>query len=203
MSTLSRMLFITLCSVSLAGSAQRGFAAEREYKHLIWIDLLPLDDYQALLNPPNIDHAGGDSEKAGGLLRNNTASNSAACNSRTARARTQDAFDAALVSIKVLPALNDTAVRLPGYIVPLEYNDNEEVTEFFLVPYFGACIHTPPPPPNQLAYVSYPEGLALESIFDPFFVEGTLFTKLVDNDMATAAYSITADSIYPYTEKSE
>jgi uncharacterized protein len=192
MPTLPRVLLIALCSVSLLGAAHSSFAAGREYRPLIWIDLLPLDDYEALLNPPNIDHGGGDSEGAGGLLRNNTG-----------RAVTKDTFDAAMVSVKVLPELNDTAVRLPGYIVPLEYNDKEEVIEFFLVPYFGACIHTPPPPPNQLAYVSYPEGLALESIFDPFFVEGTLFTKLVDNDMATAAYSITADSIYPYTAEKE
>ncbi len=45
--------------------------------------------------------------------------------------------------------LNDKDVRIPGFIVPLEYKESEIVTRFLLVPYFGACIHEPPPPPNQ------------------------------------------------------
>ena len=165
---------------------------KREYERITWIDLLPLDDYQALLNPPEIDHGGGDQEGIGALLRNNTRGNGAS-----------SAFSAAMVSTKVVPDFDNKNVRLPGFIVPLEYNEAEEVTEFFLVPYFGACIHTPPPPPNQLAYVRYPEGLPDVSIFEPYFVEGALFTKLIENGMATAAYSMAADSVFPYVPEAD
>ena len=50
------------------------------------------------------------------------------------------------------PAMNGVEVKIPGFIVPLEENKGE-VTEFLLVPYFGACIHTPPPPANQILHV--------------------------------------------------
>src|SRR6187549_1707175 len=51
-----------------------------------------------------------------------------------------------------LKALDGKSVRIPGYMVPLE-DDSEIVSEFLLVPYVGACIHTPPPPPNQIVQV--------------------------------------------------
>ena len=179
-------LVLMLVLLTLALSA---VAANREYQRLLWIDLLPLEDYKALYDPPEIDHSIAEDDEPGALLRNNTTASPSA---------SDNAFEAALVSTKVVGELNELAMQLPGFIVPLEYNDEQEVTEFFLVPYFGACIHTPPPPPNQIAYVSYPEGFELTSLDDPFVIEGTLFTKTIRNDMATAAYRITADSILPY-----
>ena len=53
-----------------------------------------------------------------------------------------------------LKALDGKLVKIPGYMVPLE-DDSEVVSEFLLVPYVGACIHTPPPPPNQIVQVKY------------------------------------------------
>jgi hypothetical protein len=55
-------------------------------------------------------------------------------------------------------ALDGTKVRIPGYIVPLEADDQGRLTEFFLVPFLGACIHVPPPPPNQIVYVKLPQA---------------------------------------------
>jgi hypothetical protein len=49
--------------------------------------------------------------------------------------------------------LDEQEVRIPGFVVPLE-GDAKTVTAFLLVPYFGACIHVPPPPTNQVIYVS-------------------------------------------------
>ena len=57
---------------------------------------------------------------------------------------------------KLNEALNDTYIKMPGFIVPLEMGSSG-VTEFILVPYVGACIHTPPPPPNQLVFVTAKE----------------------------------------------
>ncbi len=53
--------------------------------------------------------------------------------------------------------LDNQEVRIPGFVVPLE-GDAKKITAFLLVPYFGACIHVPPPPTNQVVYVSYPKG---------------------------------------------
>lgn len=64
-------------------------------------------------------------------------------------------------------------VRIPGYVIPLEYS-GIDVTEFLLVPYYGACIHTPPPPANQIIHVSFERGIALHGLFTPVWVDGRL-----------------------------
>jgi hypothetical protein len=48
--------------------------------------------------------------------------------------------------------LDEKLVALPGFVLPLEY-EGKKVSEFLLVPWVGACIHTPPPPPNQIVHV--------------------------------------------------
>lgn len=67
----------------------------------------------------------------------------------------------------------DSPILIDGYVLPLAW-EGERVIEFLLVPWVGACIHTPPPPPNQIVHVSYPEGLALEQRFQAVRLEGTL-----------------------------
>ena len=52
----------------------------------------------------------------------------------------------------VEPGLNGAQVRIPGYVLPLEF-EGTRVREFLLVPYVGACIHVPAPPPNQMVFV--------------------------------------------------
>ncbi|MCG8536704.1 MAG: DUF3299 domain-containing protein [Pseudomonadales bacterium] len=86
--------------------------------------------------------------------------------------------------------MNGKPIRIPGFIVPLEFNDDQTITQFFLVPFFGACIHVPPPPPNQIIYVNYPQGFKLDVLYNPIWVSGVLKTSLVENNMAVAAYSM-------------
>ena len=74
------------------------------------------------------------------------------------------------------------------------------ITEFFIVPFFGACIHVPPPPPNQIIYVKYPQGFKLEELYYPFWLSGMLKTSLVENDMATAAYAMDVKYLGLYSE---
>lgn len=64
-------------------------------------------------------------------------------------------------------------VKIPGYLVPLEYDGNQ-VVEFILVPYRGACIHTPPPPANQMVLVRFKKGFPLTGLFTPVWVTGRL-----------------------------
>lgn len=70
----------------------------------------------------------------------------------------------------------DKSVRIPGYVLPLEFKDRKAV-EFLLVPTVGACIHTPPPPPNQIVHVSYPEGIEVNGLFTPVWITGTMMAQ--------------------------
>lgn len=103
-------------------------------------------------------------------------------------------------SINVRPELNNQTVSIPGFVVPIETNDDNAITEFFLVPYFGACIHVPPPPPNQIIFVRYDKGLQVKEIWMPFEIKGKLFTEMVENDVAISAYTFVADDVSEYKE---
>jgi hypothetical protein len=103
-------------------------------------------------------------------------------------------------SINVRSEFNNQSVRIAGFVVPVESNDDNAITEFFLVPYFGACIHVPPPPPNQIIFVRYKKGIQVEQISIPYEIKGTLFTETMENDTATSAYTFVADDINEYKE---
>lgn len=163
-----------------------------QYTEVSWTDLLPDDDLQALENPPDyLDDIEDGSDKDALTSRLKAKSSPA-----------EDRYQQALNSKQVRPEFNGSAVRIPGFIVPLEFNDQQTITTFFLVPFFGACIHMPPPPPNQILYAEYEPGIRLDALYDPFWINGTLSTILVENDMATAAYSIDVSAIEPYVETS-
>ncbi|MCV2886268.1 DUF3299 domain-containing protein [Aestuariibacter sp. AA17] len=88
-------------------------------------------------------------------------------------------------------------VRIPGFVVPLE-GSATETKEFLLVPYFGACIHVPPPPPNQIVYVKFSEGVPIDNLYDAIWVEGTLSTKGWSGDIATVGYTLEGIKIEPF-----
>ncbi|MDY6983417.1 MAG: DUF3299 domain-containing protein [Pseudomonadota bacterium] len=158
-------------------------------RNIEWVELLPDEEREALLSAPPLNHEGGDTgPPPAPVLRS------------TNEAFGGDAFSQAMISANVRPELNGENVRLPGFVVPIEYDENQNVTEFFLVPYFGACIHMPPPPPNQIIYVAFPEGLELPSIYEPYTVEGQLTTSTTSNDLALSAYRIDAVTVTIYRE---
>jgi hypothetical protein len=94
--------------------------------------------------------------------------------------------------------LEGKAIRIPGFIVPLELDAQGKVTEFFLVPYFGACIHVPPPPPNQMLYVTVAKGIQLDSMYAAYWVTGKLSTKTKQTRLGAAAYSMSASNLEEY-----
>jgi ABC-type nickel/cobalt efflux system permease component RcnA len=102
--------------------------------------------------------------------------------------------------------LNGQQVRLAGYVLPLG-NGGQKIKEFLLVPWVGACIHTPPPPPNQMVYVSVPEGMEPRGQFSPVWIEGKIEVKpasydlfLVDGSMQVkVAYTMATDAISDYS----
>jgi uncharacterized protein len=88
-------------------------------------------------------------------------------------------------------------VRLPGYVLPLDF-EGTNIQEFLLVPYVGACIHVPPPPPNQIVYVTIEEGIEVRGMFEPVWVTGTFDTASISNELAEIGYRIEAESVEAY-----
>jgi len=101
-------------------------------------------------------------------------------------------------TFNVVEELNGLNVRLPGYVVPLDFSSDSKYTEFLLVPYFGACLHTPPPPPNQIVYVKSDTATKVESIYEPVWVEGTMKTGQFESETGDSAYELTLSSLEAY-----
>lgn len=181
-----------LCLLILSGLAlAQPLAADNKYESIDWVDLMPDDDLEALMNPPEYL-----SEIEDGSFEDQISSQLLGALENSA----DDRYQQALTSAKVKPEYDQRRIRLPGFMVPVEMNEQQLVTEFFLVPFFGACIHYPPPPPNQIIYVTSKEGVAQQNLYDPYWVEGTLTTTITENEVAVSAYSMAADNIELYEE---
>jgi len=107
----------------------------------------------------------------------------------------------------VVPELDGQVVRMPGYLLPLEFS-GKEVTEFLLVPYVGACIHSPPPPPNQIVHVKADKPFANLAVFAPIWVTGKISTASAKKSLSLVdgaadidvGYSMRASVVEPYKE---
>ncbi len=102
--------------------------------------------------------------------------------------------------VPVVEELNGKEIRIPGYIVPLAGYE-EAITEFLLVPYFGACIHTPPPPANQIVHVKPKYPLLIDESYDLVFVLGKLEAQGSTNQYAHVSYLIEDALLIPYSEE--
>jgi hypothetical protein len=94
----------------------------------------------------------------------------------------------------LVESLNGKYVKIPGFVVPLEGNA-EVTTEFLLVPYFGACIHVPPPPSNQIVHVKLAQGVPIDNLYDAIWVTGKLSTQGWKGDIASVGYSLEGESV--------
>ena len=155
--------------------------ANAELAETDWLTLLPAQDRQALEEMPEISH---DTAEGDGVFTN-----------KGGLKQQDKKLPAVMYSSKTVAALNGQQIRIGGYPVPLESSAKGKSTLFFLVPYPGACIHVPPPPPNQLILVRYPQGIKLEDIYAPIWVSGTLKVEPVSNDLADAAYALDAAQV--------
>jgi uncharacterized protein len=96
-----------------------------------------------------------------------------------------------------VPAMDGQHVRMPGFVVPLE-GGAQGLREFLLVPYFGACIHTPPPPANQIVHVVSPEPVTGFGISTPVWVRGTMRTSRSDTAQGVSGYTMELAHIAHY-----
>lgn len=154
--------------------------ARAELPETDWLELMPEADQKALEQMPEIDH---DSPEAQGTFAEKGGMKQA------------KGLPAVMYSTKTVPAMNGRDIRIGGYPVPLEADARGNSTLFFLVPYPGACIHVPPPPPNQLILVRYPKGLKLADIYTPLWVTGKVQVEKISNDLADAAYALNAQKV--------
>lgn len=139
------------------------------YADVDWTDLMPRDELDALRR--------GDAP---------------AIEHRGARRMTQSG------SFHTVSTYTDRRIRLAGYVVPVAFDEAERVREFLFVPYFGACIHVPPPPPNQLVHVVLAQPVRAPDPWEPQWLRGTLRHERVDGDIASAAYVMDDASLAPY-----
>lgn len=152
------------------------------YRELTWDDLLPEDfDFSYLQNVIDIDSYDitsmeDDDPEAQRLYAD---------------------LIVALADVPFVDQLDGQEGRLPGFLVPLEYED-DAVREFFLVPYFGACIHTPPPPANQIVHVVLDEAIPFDNIYEPYWIEGAMSVTKTETDLGTAGYRMQASNIRLY-----
>jgi hypothetical protein len=97
------------------------------------------------------------------------------------------------------PLILGQSVRLPGYVVPLE-DLAGGIKEFLLVPYFGACVHSPPPPANQIVHVLLTQPDKKLRLMDVVWVSGPLSATKTDSHMGVASYRIDARAVAPYLD---
>lgn len=171
--------FFALCIALVAMSP--AMAAPGDVRDLEWEELMPegwdpLAELDALTTGDDVQDLSDNSVRAIELF---------------------NAYQEAVRSAPVVSELDGQKVRLPGFVVPLDF-EGTETSEFLLVPYFGACIHVPPPPSNQIVYVKTVAGYPLQELFDPVWVTGEIRTDAHLNEVGDAGYTLQATIIEPY-----
>ena len=109
----------------------------------------------------------------------------------------------------IVEGLNGQRIRISGYLLPLEVTGSK-VTEFLLVPYVGACIHVPPPPPNQIVHVKIvpEEGYKSKKLYETVRITGVISGKSMVKELyfvdgsagINIGYTMQADRVEPYKE---
>jgi uncharacterized protein len=99
------------------------------------------------------------------------------------------------MSFNTVEELDGRKGRIAGYVVPIDTNAEGELTSFFLVPYFGACIHVPPPPPNQIVYAKLDKPIPVPDMYAPQWVAGELVIERTDNELGASAYTMKVESV--------
>ena len=181
----------TFSSTIFAQSGDSISAEETQFQTVEWVDLIPPEVLEILLNPPayiSEIEDGSPEDQITSQISNATLEEE------------EDVYQRALASTDVNTELDGQSVRIPGFVVPLEFDEAQTISQFFLVPYFGSCLHMPPPPPNQIILVDAPAGVQMAALYEPFWIEGQISTTVSENDMAKSAYAMQLHRLTPYRE---
>lgn len=198
-----RLILVIIIGIVLGACSDSKNAEQAEkpsnvtYETILWEDLIPPDELEILINPPAELLA----IQEGSALDRYLAEANSALNRESPpnmpglESPEIQAYVQALQSTNVNPDIVNKNVRIPAFLVPLDYHESEDVTSFFLVPYFGACLHSPPPPPNQTIYALMDGKTKFDAPWIAQYVSGILDATLVQNSLATSAYSMKVDQL--------
>ena len=154
-------------------------AAQATFREITWDDLIPTDwKPEAFLADLKLDELQDADPRASEAMQ-----------------RMRDEWNRA----PVVGRLAGASVRIPGFVVPLE-TDGEQIREFLLVPYFGACVHVPLPPANQLIHVIPDKPVPAGWNMLPVWVEGVMAVGRVDSEMGVAGYQLRGTKVEEYQE---
>ena len=95
-----------------------------------------------------------------------------------------------------LRALDGETVAMPGYIVPLE-DEQSRSAYFLLVPYVGACIHSPAPPANQIIVVEMETGPVEFEMWEPYWATGVLSIETTESPYGPVGFQMRGLRIDP------
>lgn len=157
-------------------------ASKNKLKEILWDDLIPpnwnpLKEFQGM----NMAMLNDGDPRATALLN-----------------RMREVWDQAPINEK----MNGALVRIPGFVVPLE-DSKEGMKEFLLVPYFGACIHSPPPPANQIIHVQVNQPVRGLRSMEAVWIQGPLQAFRHDSFMGVSGYRMQAQAVELFVEKSD
>ncbi|MEM8936167.1 MAG: DUF3299 domain-containing protein [Pseudomonadota bacterium] len=181
-------VFALLCALLFAS-----VAAAQPPKTLYWEDLIPEGEIEELERLYDAYYANIESK----MNTQDWQSMFEAGSDGVAEGSALD-FMPQLGTFNVVEELDGAHVRIPGFVLPFEYSASGNIREFLLVPYFGACIHTPPPPPNQLVYVTAEKPVPLGEQWDAIWATGVLRATRNMNDLGNAAYTLEIKSWETY-----
>ena len=150
------------------------------FREISWNDLIPTDwNPEGFLSSLELDKLEDNDPRAAEALQ-----------------RMREEWDRA----PLVERMAGARVRIPGFVVPLE-TSGEQIREFLLVPYFGACVHVPPPPANQLIHVIPDKPVPGGWNMLPVWVNGVMAVGRIDSDMGTAGYQLRAVKVEEYVEE--
>lgn len=93
---------------------------------------------------------------------------------------------------KLNPALDGAYIKMSGFMIPINLSA-AGVSSFVLVPYVGACIHVPPPPPNQLVFVTPVTPWPSNNMWDAVWVTGRMQHEVQTTEVAQTGYILEAE----------
>lgn len=117
------------------------------------------------------------------------------------QAGTDTQYSEAMISTNSVDTFDSQAVSIAGFIVPIDYGENQQLRNIFIVPYFGACLHFPPPPPNQIIFAQLGEGFIDFEITQAYLLKGVFRRGLFEDPLGTSAYIIDVVAIEPYYDE--
>ena len=176
-----RMGVALAAAIAAAGQQHRGAdkGGKTGFREISWDDLIPADwNPEKFLADLELDDLQDNDPRAMELMQ-----------------RMREEWDRA----PVVERFSGQQVRIPGFVVPLE-SDGRTIREFLLVPYFGACVHVPPPPANQLIHVIPDQPIAAGLSMSPVWVNGVLNVGRVASELGSAGYQMRAMKVEAYTE---